>query len=413
MNIHIVTIGDEILIGQIVDTNSAWMAQELNLIGAHVVGITTVSDSKESILEGIENAAKNADVILMTGGLGPTKDDITKKTLADYFGAGMEFHQETWERIERLFEKWGRSWTPAHKEQCFMPTNALIMKNKMGTAPGMWFEEKGKVYASMPGVPYEMKYLMEFEIIPKLKEKFPGKPIAHRTVLTVGEGESRLAKRIENFEDNLPENLKLAFLPGLGQVRLRITGTDDDEAHLNELLDQKVEELNGLIPKFIFGYGKDTLEAAVGRNLKEKGLTIATAESCTGGFLAHKITSIPGSSSYFMGSVLSYSNEVKMNQLKVKKETLEAHGAVSEETVTEMVRGALDLLKTDIAVATSGVAGPGGGTPEKPVGTVWLAVGNREKIVARKLNIGKDRMRNIEYSSGQALNLVRLFLKGC
>ncbi|MCR9286063.1 competence/damage-inducible protein A [Saprospiraceae bacterium] len=410
MNVHIVTIGDEILIGQIVDTNSAWMAQQLNLIGAQVIGITTVADTDESILEGLKNATENADVVLMTGGLGPTKDDITKKTLAGYFKTGLVFHQKTWERIVRLFERRGRTWTEAHREQCFMPQNATIFKNKMGTAPGMWFEENGKVYVSMPGVPYEMKYLMEYEVMPRLKEKFPGKPIAHRTILTVGEGESRLAKRMERFEKDLPKNLKLAYLPGLGQVRLRISGTGDNEQILNAHLDEKVEEVKTLIPEFIFGFGTDKLEAAVGRVLNGKELTIATAESCTGGFLAHKITSISGSSAYFMGSVLAYSNEVKMNQLSVKEETLKAYGAVSEETVREMVGGILSLLKTDIGVATSGIAGPSGGTEEKPVGTVWIAVGNREKIITRKLIIGKDRLKNIEYSTVQALNMVREFV---
>ncbi len=411
MDIHIITIGDEILIGQIVDTNSAWMAQQLNLIGAHVVGISTVGDGREEILEGLEHASKNADVILITGGLGPTKDDVTKKVLAEYFDTGFVFHQETWDRIVRMFERWGRSYTEAHRQQCFMPQNALIMKNKMGSAPGMWFEENGKVYASMPGVPFEMKYLMEFEIIPKLKEKFPGKPIAHRTVLTVGEGESRLAKRIEDFESNLPENIKLAFLPGLGQVRLRLTGYSEDEIKLNEQLDEKVEALKGLIPEFIFGYDRDNLEAAIGRKLREKGLTLATAESCTGGYVAHKITAIPGSSDYFMGSVIAYSNDIKMKQLGVQETTLKEHGAVSEQTVREMVQGTLHLLKTDIAIATSGIAGPGGGTPEKPVGTVWLAVGNKDKVEARKLQIGKDRMKNIQFSTVQALDMLRRFIR--
>lgn len=410
MNVHIITIGDEILIGQIIDTNSAWMAQQLNLVGAQVVGITTVSDTHDAIIEGLTNASKGADVILMTGGLGPTKDDITKKTLAEYFNTDFIFHQETWDRIERLFAKWGRKTTEAHREQCFMPGNATILKNKMGTAPGMWFDENGKIYVSMPGVPYEMKYLMEYEVIPNLRLKFPGKPIAHRTILTVGEGESRLAKRIEPFENSLPKNLKLAYLPGLGQVRLRISGTDDDESNLLKQLDEKAEELKAMIPEFIFGFERDTLQAAVGRILKEKNLTLATAESCTGGYLAHKITSIPGSSAYFMGSIIAYSNEVKVAQLGVQKSTLEAHGAVSKETVTEMVTGALKSLKTDIAVATSGIAGPDGGTEEKPVGTIWMAVGNNEKIITQKINVGKDRVKNIEFSSVQALNLVRKFV---
>ncbi|RMG79726.1 MAG: competence/damage-inducible protein A [Bacteroidetes bacterium] len=412
MKVSILTIGDEILIGQIVDTNSAWMAQQLNLIGARVIRILTVGDTREAILEGLKETAADADIILMTGGLGPTKDDITKKTLAEYFGTDMVFHQETWERIVRLFERWGIQTTDAHREQCFMPRNAIIMKNKMGTAPGMWFESGGKVFVSMPGVPYEMKYLMENEVLPRIKKRFVGQPIVHRTIRTVGEGESRLAKRIEDFENALPENCKLAYLPGIGQVRLRLTATGPNEAALEKMLDEQVEKLKSLIPELIFGYGTDTLEAAVGRLLRDKKRHLATAESCTGGFLAHKITSVPGSSDYFKGSIIAYANEAKIALLGVSPQTLQTHGAVSEQTVREMVAGAIRALKTDLAVATSGIAGPGGGTPEKPVGTVWIAVGDGHRIETRKLNIGKDRLKNIEFSTVQALNMIRLFVAG-
>lgn len=409
MNVHIITIGDEILIGQIVDTNSAWMAQQLNLIGADVQEISSVNDTESGILKGLESA-KPADVVLITGGLGPTKDDITKKVLANYFGSELVFHQPTWNRIEKMFQKWGRDTTPAHRQQCFMPETAKILFNKMGSAPGMWFESEGRVYVSMPGVPYEMKYLMEFEVLPKLKAKFPGKPIAHRTILTVGEGESRIARRIEKIEENLPEHIKLAFLPSLGSVRLRLSGIGEDETLLNSELDAKVEEVQNAIPELIYGFGNDNLETALGRMLVEKKLTLATAESCTGGFLAHKITSISGSSAYFQGSVIAYANAVKMNQLKVSKATLKQHGAVSKETVTEMVKGAINLLGTDIAIATSGIAGPGGGSPEKPVGTIWIAVGNKDKIKTKLLSTGKNRLKNIEYTSVYALSLLRDFL---
>ena len=282
--------------------------------------------------------------------------------------------------------------------------------NKMGTAPGMWFEHEGKVLVSMPGVPYEMKYLMEAEVLPKLKKQFPGKPIAHRTILTVGDGESRIADRINEFVEALPLNIKMAYLPGIAQVRLRLSGTGDDENGLNDLLDKKVEELKPLISELIYGFEKEKLEEVIGRMLIEKRKTISTAESCTGGFLAHKITSVPGSSAYFIGSIVSYSNEVKMNQLKVKPSTLKTHGAVSEETVKEMVKGALDLLKTDIAISISGIAGPGGGTPEKPVGTIWIAIGDKNKTKTYQLNLWKDRMKNIEYTTTVALNVIRKFL---
>jgi nicotinamide-nucleotide amidase len=410
MTAQIITIGDEILIGQIIDTNSAWMGQQLNMQGIQVGKIVTVSDTHKDITEAVDAALSEADIILLTGGLGPTKDDITKKALADYFGVDMRFSESTYNRIQRLFQKFGKSMTKAHHEQSYMPANADILMNKMGTAPGMWFEYKGKVLVSMPGVPYEMKYLMEAEVLPKLKKQFPGKPIAHRTILTVGEGESRIADLIDPFIEALPANIKMAYLPGIGQVRLRLTGTGGDENELNALLDKKVEELKPLIAELVFGFEKEKLEEVVGRMLLEKGKTLATAESCTGGYLAHKITSIPGSSAYFMGSVIAYSNAVKMNQLNVKPATLKKHGAVSEETVKEMVQGALDLLKTDLAIAISGVAGPDGGTPEKPVGTIWIAIGDKNNTKTYQLNLWKDRMKNIEYTTTVALNVIRKFL---
>lgn len=410
MNVNIVTIGDEILIGQIIDTNSAWMGQQLNLVGAKVSAIHSVSDTKEGIINALETALKQADVVLMTGGLGPTKDDITKKTIADYFGAGMVFHEPTWERIQGLFKRWGRSTTPAHKEQCFMPSNAKILFNKMGTAPGMWFEIDGKVVVSMPGVPYEMKYLMEFEVIPKLVENFPGKPIAHRTILTVGEGESRIAAKLEEIEDGLPDFVKLAYLPNLGNVRVRLSAIAENGEDIEAVLDQKAREIEAVIPELIYGYGTETLEETIGNLLKDKGLTLSTAESCTGGFLAHKITKIPGCSAYYKGSIVAYAYEAKRNLLAVKQETLEKFGAVSEETVKEMVVGVLKTLNTDIGISISGIAGPGGGTPDKPVGTVWLAIGNKNHIETLKLQIGKDRLRNIEYTVVRGLNMIRQFV---
>ena len=412
MKAQIITIGDEILIGQIIDTNSAWMGEQLNMHGIHIHKIVSISDTHEAITSAVNQAFEETDLILVTGGLGPTKDDITKKALADYFGVEMIFNESTYNRIQRLFDKFGRTLTPAHKEQCYMPANADIMTNKMGTAPGMWFEHNGKILVSMPGVPYEMKYLMEHEVLPKVKEMFQGMPIAHRTILTVGEGESRLAAKIEDeFVNTLPENIKIAYLPGLGSVRLRLTGIGKDEKELNNLLDKKQKDLTNLIPEFVYGFEKDTLSEAVGKILKEKEKTLSTAESCTGGFLAHQLTSISGSSAYFMGSVIAYDNQVKINQLKVKEETLANHGAVSEQTVIEMVKGALKLLQTDIAVATSGIAGPTGGTPDKPVGTIWIAVGDKNSIKTRQLNLWKDRIKNIQYTSVTALNMVRQFLQ--
>jgi nicotinamide-nucleotide amidase len=281
----------------------------------------------------------------------------------------------------------------------------------MGTAPGMWMEWKGKVIISMPGVPFEMKYLMEHEVLPRLKTRFPGKPIAHRTILTAGEGESIIAETLSDWEDHLPQNLKLAYLPSLGQVRLRITGTSEDEQALNATLDQKATELRTILGNIVYGMGSDQLEAAIGRMLVNRKLKLATAESCTGGYIAHLLTSIPGASSYFVGSVLAYSNEVKSSLLEVSPETLDQYGAVSEQTVVEMARGALRKLPADLVIAISGIAGPGGGTPEKPVGTVWMAIGNASNIRSCQIHTGKDRLKNIQFSAVHALNQLRLFIQ--
>lgn len=411
MYVSILTVGDEILIGQIVDTNSAWMGQQLNLAGASVRRILSVGDDLNAIQKGLDQTLAEADIVLMTGGLGPTKDDITKKALSDYMRVPLVFHEPTFERIVRIFEKFNRKVTDAHRQQGYLPANAEVLPNKMGTAPGMWMEWNGKVIISMPGVPFEMQYLMENEVLPRLKKRFPGKPIAHRTLLTAGEGESIIAETLSNWEDNLPENLKLAYLPSLGQVRLRITGTDNDEQALHDILDQKAAELQAILGDIVYGSGTDQLEAAIGRMLKERNLKIATAESCTGGYIAHLLSSIPGASSYYSGSILAYSNEVKSSLLGVSTQTLEEYGAVSEQTVREMAHGALQRLPVNLVIAISGIAGPGGGTPEKPVGTVWIAVGDRNLITTHKIHSGKDRLKNIQFSSVQALNLLRKFIQ--
>jgi len=410
MKVFLLTVGDEILIGQIVDTNSPWMAQQLNLIGATVVKKASVGDEISEIQAGIREGFAVADVVLMTGGLGPTKDDKTIEAIADFFGVELAFDESTYDRIVRIFERLGRTIKESHRQQCFLPTNATILYNKMGTAPGTWYEHEGKVLVSMPGIPYEMQYLMENEVLPRLQKRFPGKPIAHRTLLTVGAGESDIAARLESFENNLPSHIKLAYLPNLGQVRVRLSGTGADPEALNRELDERAQELADLIPELIFGREKEQLEEVIGRMLRDRNLTLGTAESCTGGYVAHRITSIPGSSGYFMGSAVTYTNDLKMKLLHVKPETLEQHGAVSEQTVREMVLGALPLLGVDIAIAASGIAGPGGGTPEKPVGLVWIAIGNKDKVVTKKLLSGKDRLKNIHYTSVMALDLLRQFV---
>lgn len=410
-NITILAIGDELLIGQVVDTNSAFMARELNLNGLEVFRSITIADTLPEITTGLKNALDTSDIVLMTGGLGPTRDDVTKKALAAFFGVDMVFSEESWKRIELLFEKWERSTTPAHREQCYMPANAKLLTNIMGTAPGMWMEDKGKIVVSMPGVPYEMEYLLTHEVIPRLKQRYQIRPIAHRTLLTIGEGESRLATQIEDLEEQLPEHIKLAYLPSLGQVRIRLTGRGDNPDRLEEELKQYGDPIQARLQAFIYGEGKSSIEEVIGQLLLEKQLTLATAESCTGGFVAHRITSVPGSSAYFQGSVVAYDNAVKQKLLGVSAQTLEEHGAVSEQTVREMVAGALELLDVDIAIAISGIAGPGGGTADKPVGTIWIAVGTKDKIQALRVYSSKDREKNILYASSRSLGLLWQFLK--
>lgn len=419
MTVHLLTIGDEILIGQIVDTNSAWMSRQLNLRGFRVEAKSSVGDTREAIIDGLGQAARRAGVVIMTGGLGPTKDDVTKKTLADYFGSGMAFHQETYDRMAAYFARIGRALPAAATQQATLPLQALILTNKVGSAPGMWFERDDKIFISLPGVPFEMEYLMSEEVLPRLTARFPGRPIAHRTLLTAGEGESNIARRLEAFEDDLPPNIKLAYLPSLGQVRLRLTGTWEDEiipddagVRLQVLLESKAAELQALLPELVYGYDDDSLERVVGRLLEARGLLFGTAESCTGGYIAHQITSVPGASRYFPGSIISYSYELKTKLLGVRPETLTRHGAVSEETVREMALGALDALGVDVALAVSGIAGPDGGTPGKPVGTVWMAAGDRKHMVVEKHVFGRDRLKNIQLTGTYGLNLVRKFLLG-
>ncbi len=397
MTAYLLTIGDEILIGQIIDTNSAWMCQELNLRGFQVLGKSSVADNPEAIVEGLEIAARNADVIIMTGGLGPTKDDLTKATLAAYFGSPMVFHQDTYDRIAAYFNKIGKKIHEAAILQATLPEQALILTNKVGSAPGMWFERAGKVIIALPGVPFEMKYLMSAEVLPRLTERFPGRPIAHRTLLTVGEGESNIAKRIEAFEDALPANVKLAYLPALGQVRLRLTGTLDEAttpggtARLDALLDTKKRELEALIPDLVYGYDDDSLEKILGQILLAQKKKFGTAESCTGGYIAHLITSVPGSSNYFPGTIVSYSYEMKTKLLGVQPDTLTRFGAVSEETAREMARGALSRSGASIAYSVTGVAGPTGGTASKPVGMVCFGFATADDVFTATQHFAGDR----------------------
>lgn len=413
MQAEIITIGDEILIGQIVDTNSAWIGEQLNLNGIKLHQITSISDDEEHIYHALESLHSKTKLVLMTGGLGPTKDDITKHTLARYFKTELKFHEPTYEHVKQLFARFNVEMTETNRKQAELPESCTIITNNYGTAPGMWFERDGVVYVSMPGVPYEMKKMVSNELMPRIKKHFRTPSIIHRTVLTQGIGESFLADKIVDWENSLPaEGIKLAYLPSPGLVRLRLSITGDNEADLLERVNRKIKELQGLIPQYIYGYEKEKMEEIVGRLLKEKGQTLATAESCTGGRISHLVTSVPGSSEYFMGGVVSYSYQSKEDMLGVKKTTLETYGAVSEETVLEMAQGAKERFNTDYAISASGIAGPTGGMDDKPVGTVWIAVASPQGVKAKKFTFGDNRERNIVRSSLAALNMLRKEILG-
>jgi nicotinamide-nucleotide amidase len=408
---EIITIGDEILIGQIVDTNSAWIAHELNNIGLRVKQISSVSDGRLHILTALAEAAKRAEVIIITGGLGPTKDDITKKTIAEYFDVKLIENAEALANVISIFARYDRPLLDVNKLQAQVPENCEIILNKNGTAPGMWFNENGKIYISMPGVPHEMMYMMEEAVLPKLKNTLKLPVIIHKTILTVGEGESFLAERIADIEDTLPGYIKLAYLPKLGQVRLRLSGYGEDGTFLQDKINEYAAKIVERVANVVAAEEDIPIEKAILNNMGEKGLTLSVAESCTGGFISHLITQHAGSSKVFLGGAVSYSYELKESILGVKNETLWQHGAVSKETVTEMVEGALINFKSDYAIAVTGIAGPDGGTPEKPVGTVWIGVANNNKKIIKKFIFGNKRKQNIERTAVAALNILNILLR--
>lgn len=404
---EVITIGDEILFGQITDTNTAWIGTELTNIGIRTVRKSSVGDQADAILQVLHEAHQRADVIIITGGLGPTKDDITKKTLCTYFGVGMVRNESALALVTGFFQKRGREMTDLNRAQADLPANAVYIQNDWGTAPGMWFEHDERVYVSLPGVPFEMKHLMTNRILPKLTEHFQTPIIKHKMIRTVGIGESFLAERIEAWEDALPEHIKLAYLPSFGGVKLRLTATGNDLAQIDRELDEQVQHVLPLIEKNVFGFDNDEIESVVGKLLKEKNQTLSIAESCTGGYVSAQITKVPGSSAYFWGSVVSYSNAVKVNQLGVRPETLEQFGAVSEETIRQMAEGVRKALGTSIGIATSGIAGPDGGTPDKPVGTIWIACATDKRTVTRLLKLGQYRDQNIQLTTMYVLNMLR------
>ncbi len=403
MQATIITIGDEILIGQTVDTNSAWMGRRLNESGIKVYEIISVSDTAAHIKEAVAKALAQSEIVLMTGGLGPTKDDITKKTLAEYFDSEMVIDDQIMEQIASYVQRRGRPLLESHKAMAYMPAVCQVIQNHAGTAAAMWFEEDGKVLVSMPGVPYEMKDFMDRIILKMLQEKFNTPTIIHQVIMTAGLGESIIEEKIKGVVAEFPEYIKLAFLPGLGGVKLRLSGTGADEVSLRKEITHFTEEIQALIPKYAYSLEEVGLEKVFGEMLKERGASISTAESCTGGLVGNLITAVPGSSAYFKGGAITYSNEMKSKLLGVKESTLESFGAVSEETVKEMVVGAIRLFDTDYAIAVSGIAGPGGGTAEKPVGTVWIAVGSKDVIQTKRLQLVTDRSKNVRLSAMYAL----------
>ncbi|ALL05657.1 damage-inducible protein CinA [Pedobacter sp. PACM 27299] len=403
---EIITIGDEILIGQIVDTNSAWMAKRLNQIGMKVKQITSVSDDADHIMEALRLAESRADVILMTGGLGPTKDDITKVTLAKYFNMGFRRDEETLNHVTEIFAGLNRPMIDLNRTQADVPEGCTVIKNKNGTAPCMWFEQHGKIIVSMPGVPFEMMYLMDDEIIPRIKAAFKLPVIYHKTILTSNIGESFLAMEIEDIENSLPPSIKLAYLPKLGQVRLRLSTIGEEEAPLKAAVDFYAQQIIARIKQHVVAEEDIALEKAILNFMEQRNLSLSTAESCTGGYIAHLITQHPGCSSVYEGGAVTYSYDLKMSLLGVKAETLAKYGAVSEETVKEMAIGALQNFKTDYAVAVSGIAGPDGGMPDKPVGTVWIAVAHAKGVVSKVFSFGNKRTQNIERSAAAALSMI-------
>ncbi len=410
---ELIVIGDEILIGQIVDTNSAWMAERLNDIGIFVSQISTVSDNRDHIKRAIKLAEERADIILITGGLGPTRDDITRKTLAEYFNTVLVEDPGVLKCIEELLEKRAFSMNALNRKQALIPTNCRPLPNPLGTAPGMLFEESGKVYVSLPGVPFEMKSIMENHVLPLLKGRFDTPFIIHRTLTIQGFTESTLSLVLEEWENTLPNGVKLAYLPSPGLIRLRLSVSGTEYERAQEKIRNHISKLNLVIPEAIVSYEAEGIEKVIGDLLKKRGMTVASAESCTGGSIAALITSIPGSSDYFKGSVVAYSNEIKHNLLKVSMKSLMTYGAVSKAVVEEMAKGCLRLVKTDFAVATSGIAGPGGGTKEKPVGTTWISVASKERIFSQKYVMGELRSSNIQRSVLTALNMLRkLIIEG-
>lgn len=406
---EIITIGDEILIGQIIDTNSAFIAQELNKIGVSVYQISSVQDERLHILEALQEAEARADVIIMTGGLGPTKDDITKHTLCEYFNDTLVENKEVLAHVEAIFKKHlGIPLLEVNKNQALVPSKADVLHNEYGTAPGMWIKREGKVFVSLPGVPFEMKNLINTKVLPRIIQEFKRPYIVHKTIITYGIGESSLADRISSVEDNLPGMVKLAYLPSLGSVRLRLSAKGNDNEQLNALVDIEAEKIRNLLGDLVLGEaGDEPVESVIAQLLTKKGMTLGTAESCTGGKIAEQITSIPGASAYFKGSIVSYATETKIEVLKVSKTIIDEFSVVSAEVAVEMATNLRKILKTDFAIATTGNAGPTKGDSDAEVGTVFIAIVSPNATVVEKYRMGSQRERIVQKSVNKAFEMLQ------
>jgi nicotinamide-nucleotide amidase len=413
VNASIITIGDELLIGQTIDTNSAFIAQELNKIGVWVHRRLAVGDVADDIRNALDDESSLSDIIIITGGLGPTADDITKPLLCEYFGGKMIVDENVLAHVKYLIEKVFRRTGPVierNLKQAEVPDTCIVLPNERGTAPGMLFHKGQKLFFSLPGVPHEMKGLIIKEVIPVIVKEFQLPAIVHRTAFTAGQGESMIAELLKDFEPSLPAHIKLAYLPNYGMVKLRLTSSGADKNTVEKEIEPYFIKLQELVKDFLVTNEDKGLEQVIGEILREKKLTMGTAESCTGGYIAHLITSVAGSSDYYKGSVISYDNDVKEQMLGVNHSTIEQHGAVSEEAAREMVNGLIKRLGVDFAIAASGIMGPGGGSAEKPVGTVWIAAGNRNKTETLQLHLRFDRERNISMTASNALNFLRKFI---
>ena len=407
MQAEIIAIGDEILIGQTIDTNSAFIAAQLNLHGIRVWQKRVIADTREAISLALDTLHPDTRYVFMTGGLGPTKDDITKKTLLEYFGGTMVFKDEVWAQIQTLFKGFNREPKEVHRQQAYVPSSCKAIVNETGTAPGMQFEREGRYYFSTPGVPYETEHLVGDKIIPWIAETQMEGKLYHKTLITQGIGESDLAEILKDWEEALPVELKLAYLPSPGLVRLRLTGAAGDKDSSKKLVQGGISEMRQLLGDLIFGEDVSSLEEIVGKSLLQRKMTLTTAESCTGGYIGHLITSIPGSSDYYKGGVVAYSNSLKEAFLGVDPQALEEHGAVSEIVAKQMAEGVRERTGSDFGLATTGVAGPGGGSAEKPVGTVWIAVAGPQGTMAKVYQFGNHRQRNIRRSALMALDRLR------